>query len=129
MKNPFSAVIDKIDQALNQASTKAQTPVPAAQPQGKSTQPLAAVPIPANSNLTMQPTVVNGDVVQGQWIDATGQKAVAIPQIIVRMEEHRRTAAQFVEDKEDFADKVVRHVVKALMYVGPVVWRSLWRCS
>ncbi len=58
---------------------------------------------------------------QGQWIDATGQTPVAIPQIIVRMEEHRRVAEQFVEDREDFADKVVRRGVKVLMYLGPVV--------
>ena len=52
---------------------------------------------------------------QGQWIDATGQTPVAIPQIIVRMEEHLRVAEQFVEDREDFADKVVRRGVKLLI--------------
>lgn len=119
-KNPFSPLITRIDQALNGAAKKAKSPVPVAAPvQPKTTQPLP--PVPANTNLTMQPTVVDAQVVQGQWIDATGQKAVAIPQIIVRMEEHRRTAEQFVEDREDWTDKVVRHVVKTFMYIGPVV--------
>lgn len=117
MKNPFAGVIALIDKTLNGAEKKAQ--VPAVVPAQPTTAP---APTPEeNSTLAMQPTVVNGEVVQGQWIDATGQKAVAIPQIIIRMEEHRRTAEQFVEDREDFADKAVRHGVKALMYVGPVV--------
>ena len=118
VKNPFTLIAKKIDQALNGATQKAQTP---AQPQGKPTQPLTPVPVPADTTLTMQPTSVDAQVVQGQWIDATGQKAVAIPQIIVRMEEHRRTAERFTEDREDWADKLVRYVVKALMYAGPPV--------
>jgi len=124
MRNPLAIVADRIDKALNRATQRPQQTAvtPAAPSQPKNTQPLAPVPVPADPNrLSMQPTVVDGQVVQGQWIDATGQKAVAIPQIIVRMEEHRRVAERFVEDREDFADKVVRRGVKLLMYIGPVI--------
>lgn len=80
---------------------------------------------PVETALTMAPDkteVVHGEPVTGTWIDAeTGQKAVALPQIIVRMEEIRQTAQQFVDDKEDWVDTLVRNVVKVLMYVGPVV--------
>lgn len=76
---------------------------------------------PTTNNLALVPTAANGTVVAGTWIDTTnGQEAVALPQIIVRMEEHRRTAEQFQEDAEDWADKAVRIGVKTLMYVGPV---------
>lgn len=127
LKNPFAFITNRIDQALNAATQNAQTPAPVAQPQSRTTQPLPPDPATqplapgASGNLAMVPTSVDGQVVEGTWIDAnTNQKAVAIPQIIIRMEEHRRTAEQFQEDKEDLADTAVRYAVKTLMYIGPV---------
>ncbi len=107
MANPFTALANTINEALN----KGLQPPPA--PPGPALPPTPApTPLPSDPNvpntLSLVPTSPQeATVVQGQWIDATGQTPVAIPQIIVRMEEHRRVAEQFVEDREDFADKVV----------------------
>ncbi len=124
MPHPFTWMIQKIDTTLNKVTQQPVTPAPAPPqpPQARTTQPLAPDPSTPGGHLSLVPTQAkDATVVQGQWIDATGQTPVALPQIIVRMEEHRRVAEQFVEDAEDGADKIVRYAVKTLMYVGPVV--------
>lgn len=117
MMNPFKTIVQKIDRALGSPSPPPQ--VPAVAPAPNTTQPLP--PDPTTGNLALVPTSAkDAAVVTGQWIDATGQTPVAIPQIIVRMEEHRRTAERFQEDREDLADKAVRIGAKTLMYLGPI---------
>jgi hypothetical protein len=111
--SPLTRIAQKIENALN-----ANPPVPATQ--SPPSQPPAPAQ-PTTDTLAMVPTSPQeATVVTGQWIDATGQPPVAIPQIIVRMEEHRRTAERFQEDREDVADKGIRIAVKMLMYLGPV---------
>lgn len=71
--------------------------------------------------LTMVPTGVDGTVVTGTWVDDQGQVPQAIPQIVIRMEEHRKVAENFQEDEAGFAESAVRFGAKFLFYVGPVI--------
>lgn len=80
----------------------------------------------ATTTKALEPVAKDAIVVPSEeWINANGnnnngQTSVAIPQIVIRMEEHRRTARSFVEDKEDWVDRAIRRAVKGLMYLGPV---------
>lgn len=78
------------------------------------------LPVAATSTDVTAPPQEETTIVTGRWMDA-GEPQLEVPRIIVRMEEHRRTARDFSEDREGWTDRLVRNAAKTLLYLGPVV--------
>jgi hypothetical protein len=80
------------------------------------TRPLP-VPVDSTTNVVPQDTATN--ITTGRWIEG-GDQREDIPEIALRMEEHRQTAQKFVEDKKSWHKTLVKLIVQAACYLVPI---------
>jgi chromate transport protein ChrA len=121
MPTIFTTWRDKVRSALKRPPPAPQ-PAPVAQP--KTTQPLAPAPAvasPDDIQVVPTQTAVDGQVVSGYFVDATGNKLLAEPRFIARIEQHRKTVEEYSDEASSWAEGAVVKFCLTVCYLLPPV--------